>query len=388
MKIGIDARPLQDGNSTRGIGSYLSQLLAVLLKLQDDNYYTLFFSSGNKIPIDFSHERFGIVRLKKGNSKRELLYSQALNIDQYMLDVFLQTDVSNHVATATTPVVAVAYDLIPLHFSKEEFNTIPHTKKGVNQYKAKLLNFLRHKKYQQGLIQYQKADRLIAISEATKEDFIKELHIKNPIDVVLLAGNETTPAGGASKADKEDYLLYVGANEDRKNISLLIDALAELLPKHPSLKLYLVGYNFGDQANQHTIRLQNRIVELKVEGSVVFKGFVDDVEKLKLYYSAKAFVFPSLYEGFGLPILEAMQAGCPVVALRNSSIPEVVGDAAILAKNDAEFIDGIEELLVDGKKRNELIKRGLAQASKFSWEDTAKQTLKVLKRVAEAGKQV
>ena len=120
-----------------------------------------------------------------------------------------------------------------------------------------------------------------------------------------------------------------------------------------------------------------------LEKYVITPGYVSDGELSYLYENAEAFVFPSRYEGFGLPVLEAMQSGCPVVAYDNSSIPEVAGNAAILVKDGESMVPALEDLMQDKGKRKALIEKGYKQAEKFSWKRTAQETIKVLEGVGD-----
>lgn len=388
MRIGIDIRPLQDGNSTRGIGAYLSNLLPELINIGSDNQFIFIAYKNKNLPVGLNSNNARIKEIeepKYSKLGRLIKSNQPLELDDYKLDVFLQTDFQNPVIKGHTPVVAVAYDLIPLHFKKQEFFGTPGGLKPPQKAKTRLVNLARYRKYTADLKNYSKADRVIAISRATAEDFKHTINLSKPIDVVLLA-----PSVIAVKIDQKppkNYLLYVGANEDRKNIKFLIRAFSELSRKNPQLKLKLAGHNFGDHNNPHTKEQEAFSKSLGVKDKVEFIGFVSESEKKRLFSYAAVFAFPSLYEGFGMPVLEAMSYGCPVVAFNNSSIPEVAGKAALLANGEKDFIEGVNRLLRDSKLRDKNIRAGLEHAKKFNWHKTAIETLKVLK-VATQGKQV
>ncbi len=380
MKIGIDVRPLQDGNATRGIGAYLSSLLPELIRAGSNDKFVFIAYKNKKVPAYLSTGNASVIEVEEPiRSKLDKLLKSNVPLDivKYELDVFLQTDFQNPVIKSETPVLAVAYDLIPLHFKKEEFFSTPKGLNAKQRAKIRLFNIARYRKYKADLNNYSKADRLVAISQATADDFKHTLNITQPINVTLLAASGVSAINSNPK-EPSNYLLYIGANEDRKNIYFLINAFKEIKSKYPELRLKLVGYNFGDNNNPHTKAQKELVNSLSLTGKVDFIGFVKDTEKVKLYQEAILFAFPSLYEGFGLPILEAMQMGCPVVAFNNSSIPEVVENAAILAKTNQEFIHGMEVIISNKSVRNKLIKAGVKQARKFNWERTAKETLKAL----------
>jgi len=165
----------------------------------------------------------------------------------------------------------------------------------------------------------------------------------------------------------KNYLLSVCSLEPRKNIPLLLKAFSEVIKedKFKDIKLVLVGRKaWGNNA------INDRIIELNLDKNIVITDYVSDEDLLSLYNGAYSFVYPSLYEGFGLPVLEAMACGIPVVTSNNSSIPEVAGDAAILINpEDAKDIErGIKIILTDKDLRDIMIEKGYARVKNFSWE--------------------
>ena len=180
------------------------------------------------------------------------------------------------------------------------------------------------------------------------------------------AGHEFTP-DGESHEPGYPYLLYVGNHKPHKNLPRLVRALAQLRKRH-SLRLLLAG-----PVEPELLSLARTV---GVADRLVFLGPVPDEQLPRLYRGAVAFVFPSLHEGFGLPPLEAMACGTPVVSSLATSLPEVVGDAAVAVDPlDVDSIaNGIDRIVSDEQLRAELRVRGLAQAARFSWDDTAKRT--------------
>ncbi len=251
-----------------------------------------------------------------------------------------------------------------------------------------------------------RAKRIIAVSEATRRDVSEALSI--PEEHIRLAYNAPSPeffrpprstdarAAGPQREQLErtrileryqihyPYLLYVGNIRPQKNIPRLVEAFAvvrEQLSRHPvSRDLHLII--IGDEISRYP-SVRRAAIHARVERVVRFLGFVPLDTLRVIFESAAAFVFPSLYEGFGLPPLEAMACGTPVVTSNVSALPEVVGDAAFLVnpENVFDIARGIEEVLLDEDLRCRLIAKGKAQAARFSWERTARQVLEVYREV-------
>ena len=240
------------------------------------------------------------------------------------------------------------------------------------------------------------ADRIIAVSEATKRDLQRVLRVPDRQIVVIheAVGPEFAqpPAPAAVEAVirryglARPYCLFVGNLEPRKNLSRLIEAFGlvrtHLRAAGQAPQLVLAGTRAW---------LYNGVLRaVETHGlatGVVFTGYVPPADLPALYAAAACFVFPSVYEGFGLPVLEAMAAGTPVVASRAGAIPEVAGDAALLIDADrpAVIAEAIETVLADPLLRGRLVERGRARARTFTWEDVARQTLAVYEGVYERG---
>ena len=188
------------------------------------------------------------------------------------------------------------------------------------------------------------------------------------------------------RALPERYLLAVGTIEPRKNLSMLLDAYLAVRSRSGRQDLRLVIVGKKGWLYQEFFR---RLTELGLDDGAA--GGVSRVRggrgSAALYAGAACFVFPSIYEGFGLPVLEAMASGTPVVCSSASSLPEVAGDAALMVNPDdtGAFATAVERVLADGDLRGELRARGLRRAAQFTWERTARQTVEVYARVLEAG---
>ncbi len=228
------------------------------------------------------------------------------------------------------------------------------------------------------------ASLIFTISNSSKNDIIKEYKVaENKVLVTHLGiklddtSKNVTDTKSKYKIDS-DFILFVGTLQPRKNLSRLIEALSLL--KNKNLKLVVVGKK-GWQYEDILSAPQ----KFGVEGRVMFLDFVSDEDLIGLYKEAKCFILPSLYEGFGLPILEAMKHGCPVITSNVSSMPEAAGDACLYVdpQNVSDISEKIDQITSDPKLSEELVKKGYEQVKKFSWEKTAKTTLSALEELVK-----
>ena len=224
-----------------------------------------------------------------------------------------------------------------------------------------------------------KSNRLIAISNYSKTDLIKFTGI-NPDKVEVIhesADNITEPAEPLEILRDKKFIMYVGRPTPHKNLERLVEAFSILRQNNPELLLALAG-----KVDKNYERIKNIVEQKGLAKSVIFTGFISEGQLLWLYENTKAYVFPSLSEGFGLPGLEAMVHGAPVLSSRATCLPEIYGDAAhYFDPLDVEdMASKISDVLTDSKLRNDLVKKGHAQAAKYSWETSAEQTLEVYKK--------
>jgi len=223
------------------------------------------------------------------------------------------------------------------------------------------------------------ARRVIAISQSGKDEIATLLGIPTDRIDVALPGVSTSFQPAAAEAVRdfrerqglpERYILYVGTLEPRKNLDTLLRAYAQL-PSRPEVKLVLAGAK-----GWQTSPLYRMLEGLELKDDVILPGFVPNDELSMWYGAAAAFVYPSLYEGFGLPLVEAMACGTPVIAASATSLPEAVGDAGMLVSplDPSAWAGALELLLNDPQARADFSGRGLERARNFSWENTARQT--------------
>lgn len=233
------------------------------------------------------------------------------------------------------------------------------------------------------------ADKIITISQSAKKDIVEILEIpEEKINVVYLAaGNEFVPSGPKFSHPKP-YILAVGTREPRKNLDRLVAAFTQLNIKN--LDLIIAGkFGWGDENPNFAkrgISAEGTKLNIKNQNNIKTLGYVPQEEMPALYRGAACFVYPSLYEGFGVPVLEAMASGCPVITSSTGSLPEVGGTAAVYVgpTKTNEIAGAIDAMLrLNSSTRQNLVKRGSAQAAKFSWEKTARETAKVYEELVQ-----
>ena len=232
-----------------------------------------------------------------------------------------------------------------------------------------------------------KAKKIIAVSNNTKNDLINMLKVPEEKIEVIYNGigkefsliEDTKVLEGTLKKygiDKE-FLLYTGVWRNHKNLPRLIKAFGSVRNKYGiDLKLVITG-----KPDPYYPEVKNEVKNLGLENEVIFPGLVDEKELVHLYNSALFYVFPSLYEGFGMPPLESMKCGTPVLASNTSSIPEICGDGNAIffdPNNEEEIAEKIKNFFEDPALQADLIEKGMIRADEFSWEDTAKKTWEIL----------
>lgn len=227
-----------------------------------------------------------------------------------------------------------------------------------------------------------RASHIIAASQNTRNDLIK--YLKIPIDriSVIYSGIDHSVFKPYNiKLHDKPYILYVGSERPRKNLGRLFEAFAKLKKEFPELKLVKVGVS-GRSARYRRDTI-NKVDSLGISRDAIFVDHIPELDLAHYYSSAALLAYPSLYEGFGLPPLEAMACGCPVVTSDTSSLPEVVGEAGIMVNPDDidSLAQAMRQVLTDDKLRDNMVRKGLEQAKKFSWERTAMETMEVYKKV-------
>ena len=257
--------------------------------------------------------------------------------------------------------VITIHDFIPLHY--------PEVAQHQNKYYRFLMPFLLKKAY-----------KIVCISENTKKDLLnfykvdesKVSVIYNGYDSELFNTNNVNKIVLKKYKINYNYIIIVGASYYHKNIEIALKAIKDI---EEECKLIIVGKD-----SDYILKLKNLVNELSIEEKINFIGYVPDEDLPSLYYYSKAFVYPTLYEGFGLPILEAMACGTVVITSNNSSLPEVYGEAALVFKNNdiEDLKEKIVLALTNEKLRQELINKSFENIKRFSWEKTAKQVYELI----------
>jgi glycosyltransferase involved in cell wall biosynthesis len=367
MKIAISTlvTPIQK----IGIGNYVINLLIGLQKIDHLNDYYIFTGPDTRFLFEINAQNFHVITLPFKHDPRWLMRPAYLLWQNSLILTYLK---HYHINVLHIP------NLVPLLIRYiPTVVTIPD----LAEYHAIRYSVLRQS-YRKALphVIAHNASRIITISESAKKDITSITGI-NPdrVDVTYLASVITEPVLARTDLTQqyhqlgEPYILYVGNTLPHKNIKRLIEAYA-LLVQHHAIphRLILVG-----SQNETSSQLQEWIKELSVEGRVIPIGYVPDRDLPSIYQRASLFAYPSLYEGFGLPVLEAMSCGTPVITSNISSLPEVAGNAAILVDpyNVEEIATSILRVLQDNQLCHELSSKGKEQASKFTWEECAQQTL-------------
>jgi len=384
LKIVIDARRIRDF----GIGTYIRNLIYALARADQKNQYDVVISPAQGPLLSGLPPQFQIATYSRDETRPAEEIAFPLFLRRFSANVY-HIPLNRVPFFMPKPYVVTVHDMASLLFSEES---------------GMRMNIRRYR-FRRGLL---RAGKILAVSAATRRDMVQTLAI--PGDRVRLVYSAPAPeffrrghkadarAAGPQTEEHErrrileryqinyPFLLYAGNIRPQKNIPRLVEAFAVVrgeLANHPQysdLRLIIIG----DQIARNPA-VRRAVIHSRVENCARFLGFVP-FDTLRVFYEcAAAFVFPSLYEGFGLPPLEAMASGTVVVTSNVSSLPEAVNDAAMLVnpENVFDIARGIREVLLDPELRAQLVAKGREQAARFSWERTAREVLEVYEEVAK-----
>jgi len=368
MRVGIDYTAAV--RQRAGIGRYTRELVGALLRLPSPHRYILFAATGG-------------LRIADSGLPSAICNLRTVPLsDDWLARLW-------HRARLPIPVEAVI-GRVDLFYSPDFVlpPTLPRARTVLTVHDLSFLLYPDH--FVPKLVRYlqrvvprsvARADRVLADSEATRADLIRSLGVPAEKVEVLYSGVDPRFRPEPEPKERErlrarygvgdrPYIFSVGTLQPRKNFVRLIRAFARLRPEAHLLIAGGRGWLYEAilaEAEKHRDRVH-------------ILGFVDDVDLPALYRGARLFVFPSFYEGFGLPVLEAMACGVPVVCSNASSLPEVAGDAALLVDpyDEEGLTAAMEQVLEDPALRDEMAAKGLQQAARFTWDRAARQLLKVL----------
>lgn len=383
MNIVIDIRPLMGGKIS-GIEIYINNLIENLVSIDQTNTYILFANaSSNQMPFlpKIKSKNLTIIQTRIPNKilnflliafqwpkldkltlrhldKNPHLRPESLKKDQ--IDLFFMPDLRPSALSKGVKKILTIHDLTFLHFPQFFSLKTRLWYKLINPQKE-ILN----------------ADKIIAVSNFTKKDILQNIDYKGKIKVIHHGISENFCQNVKTNIKQilqknnlqQPYLLFLSTIEPRKNANRLVEAFNLYKKRHPQSKIKLVIAGKEDKKIFSKVKLeQNK--------DIIFAGFIEENQKESLIKGATAFIYPSLFEGFGLPLLEAMKCGIPVITSNTSSMPEVIGDAGILinpkdTESIAKAIEEIQKPEIQEKLKNKMEE----QIKKFSWENCAKETL-------------
>ncbi len=381
-RIGIDARFY--GPIGKGLGRYTEEIVNNIIKIDRENEYIIFLRK----------ENFNDLRCDSESVKKILVninwYSWA---EQIIFPYFIWREHLDlmHFTHFNVPIFCPVKFIVTIH---DLILTKYPTKRSVWQ-----LYWLKNLGYLTVIwLAVWRAKKISTASQYSKSDLIGRFKIKPEKIFVVNYGTANLALGNdlqfVKKLDNKkillsyniigNFILYVGNAYPHKNLEALAEVFSEFYKKHHDFRLVLVGReDYFYRCLKQKAKEMGLWSENYLTSPVIFAGYVPDVELEILYQQATFYIFPSLYEGFGLPPLEAMTKGCPVLSSDKSCLPEILGNAALYFnpndKND--MLVKMEKITVDKKLREVLIKRGYVQSKKYNWQKCAKQTLEIYKSI-------
>jgi glycosyltransferase involved in cell wall biosynthesis len=378
VKIAIDIRRMTEF----GVGTYIRNVVRTLGRLDRENKYLLIGSPAKVEEIGALPPNFHTVPLLAPDRSFQGYREFRTALQGLSCDLVHIPNLFSVPRALPCPYVMTVHDMLD-HMSR--------TRERSGLWRS--FHFQMTKRVLAG------AARIFAVSNFTRNEIEKLFEIPSDrVEVVYNAIDERFLHGHASAADRDliarryqvtyPFLLYAGRISPHKNVVRMIEAFSALKTElerdqaYPDLKLIIIGDDLSGNPD-----LRRTVVRSGVQHDVRFLGFVP-IEVLRIFYDeAKIFVFPSLYEGFGLPPLEAMVHGTPVVTSNVSSLPEVVGNAAVLVnpENVFEIMRALHRTLMDRPLRDRMKERGYVQAAKFSWETSVRRILEAYGQVAHHG---
>lgn len=409
MKIGIDIRPLQTGHSVRGIGQVTRQVTAELEKLKapDDQLVLYVYENGEKIdtaPFGEDAITQELPQPKHARISKVLpwLNTEVDDIIRKTCDVYVQYDFKMGVPKHH-PSVLLIHDQIPVIFgNKYPFSYLATYRTarrvGLSRRDALIEKALRRRVYLREMRKtLDRATEVLTVSKYVADDTVQFASLQRQkslkITPALLGFTQPATVDGKLLAMEQtrmdelglqanNFLFFIGGVDDRRRIDQLVAAFNNLRARGEDIKLVLGGYDFQpDMSAIFSPAALKAIESSSYREDICLLGFISDRERSWLYENAKAFVFPTEYEGFGLPILESLAEGCPVIVYKNSAVPEVAGPNTLMVEGWEGIVSAVGELDERSEKeRGAAAKDGKAWTEKFTWKKTAKVFLEAAYR--------
>lgn len=410
MIIGIDLRPLQTGHKYRGIGEVAKQVTNHIVtyaqatregeppvsfifyeydidKKEDDPKRLL------SLPKNISYSEIFVgtdpestqsrTKPEKLASSYAALYGNAIK-GSSKCDVFLQFAYEFGVPK-NTKTVLVIHDFIPDIFWNSYFESawVPFKNKAIRTTLRTLYANYKHGRLVRRALAA--ADKIIAVSDSTKKDAVSLYGVDPKKVTVAHLGVDVKPAKTTQTntiaMPTKPYLIFIGAGDARRRVEDLVAAYNNLKAKGVDIQLVLVGENFKKPTDIPNETVRNAVLKSSYKKDILTMGYVDDTTKQALYKGAVAYVYPTRYEGFGIPVLEAMLFNCPIIAYKNSSIPEVGGEYVLYANDWQGIVKNVHNLLErSDAERAKTATAAKKHAEKFTWEKTARKIYKEILR--------
>ena len=371
MKIGISL--LCARKNRTGVENVTFNLIKQLSKIDNDNKYIIYSNKQTREGISREANRFEVVDVKLSGKRYLWVWEHLfflMNRKHKEID-FLHFPIGGGVIGYRGKFILTIHDL--KHYRRQNL--------------VKLRRHVLNRLWFNANIK--RAEMIIAVSEYVKNDILRTFDIpEESIRVIYNGVDDRYRPCGRSIAFRSryelprEYILFVGQTAPSKNIRRAIDAVKLIRDKYNLVYPFVVAGPPGEE----DWLLKSYVEKNNLENMVRFYGYIVDDDMPQLYSNSKLFLFPSITEGFGIPPLEAMSCGIPVVAARTASMPEILGDAAILVNPFSvdSIAEGIRKALADKDDTNKMIKRGLLRAKDFSWEKMTLETLKVYKELGRS----
>jgi len=373
LKIAIEARPIKWSYGT-GIGNYTYCLIEKLNEIDPSNEYTFLWPDDEPQAFIPMTRNYTYYALPKDDRREEV--EIPIWLENEKADLFhLPQNGFRTPKAKNCKIIVTIHDLIP--YVMPEVVRSSFLKRFITEM-PEIITRSHH---------------IITVSQASKKDLIRLFNVNPqkisvvpsaPADSYVPLPQETVQENlWKNYRLKEPYILYVGGLNPRKNVTELIYAYSKIYRELPQGELLVIPGGEG----RHLQKLRALVDSLNLAGAVIFPGFVDSRELPFLYNGASLFVYPSLYEGFGLPPIEAMACGTPVITSNTSSLPEVVGDAALLVNpyDTLRLAETILQVLNDPVLADTLAQKGLAHSKKYNWRTNTARILEIYKQTLNSG---